>query len=605
MSGLILLLALAILINSAAYELPVKEVQSSFPPDSSWTSCDYFDLPGRINVGSVSYDIATGDVSFSDVDVGFFKLIRKVAISAVKKVPNGQPKVLKKSKAYITPGTSKFPLKSEPFENVDGANHIQIKIIGNRVRSGSKSANGDKAHPYHECLQRPLAPLNQNCDVNVVIPDGVTVIPNETFKGCSNMKSIQMSDSVVAIGYSAFEDCASLEKAIIGNSTASNLTTIGKFAFKNCHNLVDLQISSVVLDEIGVGVIENCTSLLSPPDHPSESDYWNYVNPKSDRGVMGTIIPAYVTSIPERAFEYRPGSWIIMGDQVVTIGGNAFYNSPVKTVNIGSGLETIGDFAFSSQPHVKCRLENIVFSGTDEITYIGRQAFAYCESLKSPLSFPNLPVIIEESFKSCRKVPSYVFGDALTRIEKNAFHFSNGIREFHAGANVEFIGDGAFECQGHIPSQLRVFNLSNADKVTYIGSSAFRYNDYLSTPLKFTNITTLYTNTFERCGRIPSIEFGDALVEIKARGMALARGLKKVTFGANLRSIGASAFEGQAHKPCGMSELKFGDVHKLEYIGNIAFRYCKSLPTVYVSKNCTVESNAFEGSKGGWAYLDE
>ena len=247
----------------------------------------------------------------------------------------------------------------------------------------------------------------------------------------------------------------------------------------------------------------------------------------------------------------------------------------------------------------------LVFSDTDKLIHIGSHAFRTCHWLKSPLSFPNLPVVNSNTFKECRSVPKFTFGDALTRIEGGGFHFSNSIREFHAGANVEYIGGGAFENQAHIPSQLRVFNLTNTDKITYLGGMAFRYNDYPSTPLKFTNITVLYSKTFERCENIPSIEFGDHLVEIQDHAMINARGIQKVTFGANLRSIGNHAFEGQAHKPCSMNELIFGDVHKLEYIGSHAFRYCKSLPTVYVPTNCTVASNAFEGSMGGWAYLDE
>ena len=88
------------------------------------------------------------------VQVGFFKLVRKVVIYAIKKSPEKPDVYLGKFKIKITPGTSKFPLKSPPVDKADDVNFVRVKIIGNRVGEGSKSSTGKKTHPYWECVEK-------------------------------------------------------------------------------------------------------------------------------------------------------------------------------------------------------------------------------------------------------------------------------------------------------------------------------------------------------------------------------------------------------------------------------------------------------------------
>ena len=85
----------------------------------------------------MDYNPMTGDFSMTGVQVGFFKLVRKVVIYAIKRQPSQPDVQLGFSRIKITPGTSKFPLKSQPVENAHEVNFVRVKIIGNRVGEGS------------------------------------------------------------------------------------------------------------------------------------------------------------------------------------------------------------------------------------------------------------------------------------------------------------------------------------------------------------------------------------------------------------------------------------------------------------------------------------
>ena len=67
---------------------------------------------------------------------------------------------------------------------------------------------------------------------------GVTEIPNKAFKGCFDLTSIIIPNSVKKIGSEAFYDCSALTSLTIPNS----VTDIGIMVFCNCTNLTSLTV---------------------------------------------------------------------------------------------------------------------------------------------------------------------------------------------------------------------------------------------------------------------------------------------------------------------------------------------------------------------------
>ena len=151
--------------SQSVYDLAVNARASSandctYPPTMSptmsppWLHCPHINIPERVVYDSMDYNPMTGDFSMIGVQVGFFNLVRKVVIYAIRREPSQPDVQLGFSRIKITPGTSKFPLKSQPVENAHEVNFVRVKIIGNRVGEGSKSTTGRKSHPYWECVER-------------------------------------------------------------------------------------------------------------------------------------------------------------------------------------------------------------------------------------------------------------------------------------------------------------------------------------------------------------------------------------------------------------------------------------------------------------------
>ena len=77
------------------------------------------------------------------------------------------------------------------------------------------------------------AKLNRNLVLELIIPEGVTSIPQGTFEKWINLISIKFPSSLKVIGPRAFANCLSLKKLNLNEG----LETIGMGAFSGCSNL--------------------------------------------------------------------------------------------------------------------------------------------------------------------------------------------------------------------------------------------------------------------------------------------------------------------------------------------------------------------------------
>lgn len=153
-----------------------------------------------------------------------------------------------------------------------------------------------------------------------IIPEGVTNISENEFKGRQDIIHITIPSGVTSIGKCAFQDCYRLKSITIPDS----VTSIDDFAFRNCYKLKSIAIPNGVTS-IGESTFQNCTELsdVTLPNSLTTIEDFAF---DGCRALTSINIPFSVTSIGSYAFqECSAIASIIIPLSVTKIGFAAFY----------------------------------------------------------------------------------------------------------------------------------------------------------------------------------------------------------------------------------------------------------------------------------------
>lgn len=193
------------------------------------------------------------------------------------------------------------------------------------------------------------------------LPSGITDLPDRAFFRCSALKSVDLPESLVSMGYGPFGYCGNLQSVTFHNS----LETIGDDAFYYCKALSSVQLPNS-LKSIKHGAFATCgLESINIPASVTEIGYSVFVdNPnlqsiiveegnevydsrdncnaiietarnKLINGCRNTEIPNSVVTIDSNAFQGATGLTSIMIPRSVTIiGGGVFLNCPYLTTVI-------------------------------------------------------------------------------------------------------------------------------------------------------------------------------------------------------------------------------------------------------------------------------
>lgn len=260
----------------------------------------------------------------------------------------------------------------------------------------------------------------QGEDENVVVPRGIVSIGDRAFSYCTSISSIDIPEGVITIGKYAFERCTNL----VSVKLPTTLTTIKGGAFEGCINLADIKLPESVTS-IGGSTFADCKSLsqIEIPEGVNSIAEYMFIGCSSLENIK---IPKHIVNIGSCAFintkwlEDRrkvdplviingvlydgktcKGDVVISGS-VKSIGQGAFSGcATLKRVKILNGVKNIGEWSFAG-----CRnMENVEIP--ESVTTIGDSAFYYCEKLTALQIGKNVTKIFNDAFKGCDALTIY------------------------------------------------------------------------------------------------------------------------------------------------------------------------------------------------------
>ena len=418
----------------------------------------------------------------------------------------------------ITLGSGLESVQSEAFDKSFGSYDINLKSIYyngtiedwcNITFSNEESNPMDRASDFY--IKDNYGNINKD-DIKyillneLVIPDSIEEIKKYQFLGCKGIESVVIGSNVKKIGYEAFYGCSDLitvdlsqskveeieryafaSSSLLSIKLPSTLTTIQNSAFSYCKRLVEIyNLSSIDLEnDEESGNILDCAIAIHT--NASEKSIINYTEDFIYLEFEGAY--TYLRPLSKSLDCILPEN--ILGHEY-SIASYAFYQSDITSLNTG-GATSIGDYAFAycySLKNVvisenveeigKCAFDetslDILFLGSN-VTHVGSSAFGTNDIVYYNSTIDDWGMISFESFASN---PAY-----------NSFK----IYMLNENGNIEY-NNSSFDA---------VLEVHIKEGITSIGANQYINLMDLNTVYLPSTLTSIGEDAFSRCYKLAEI----------------------------------------------------------------------------------------------------
>ncbi len=367
-----------------------------------------------------------------------------------------------------------------------------------------------------------------------VIPEGITSIGSNVFKGQLGITGLEIPRSMQSIGNNAFEGCTSLETVLFRHST-------------------DKPSQLTQKDSYGTNLFKSCTALKK------------------------VTLPANMTEIPKNMFYYCSAlESIVIPYGVTSIGQDAFGYTALRSVSIPATVKTIDNYAFEGRSKAGT-ITSLTFEreadGSTALTTIGNVAFKYqcIPTIEIPSSVTSLG---NNSFSNNPALTSFTFEEGTQIKTFGTYLIENSplIETFTVPASVTTLGNSDFAgC-----TSLRSVIFEEGSKLTTVGSSTFKASGIESitfpegvttfTTVKKPNVTTSNT-LFQDCVNLKSVTFGSKTTFLAKQMFKGCTALESIDIPDSVETIGTECFINCTT----LKSVNFGENSKVTKIGDKCF----------------------------------
>ncbi len=325
-------------------------------------------------------------------------------------------------------------------------------------------------------------------------PASVSEISKGTFSGCYNLKSVTFSGRVREIGESAFENCTALTSIELPES----VTAIGERAFAGS-GLTSIILPYRILT-ISESTFAGCSDLSSVTfDGDLESVGYGAFK---GTGLVSVTLPESITELKAGAFRdcSKLETVEILGDNLITLGYGGtnssykglFYNcGNLKSVKLPDSVESIDGYAFYGCGSLSS------INMPDNLRYVEASAFEGCISLPSA-DFHSLQSIGAGAFRGCSGLQWVKLPDCMESIGQMAFEDCSSLASINLPDGMTTIGSGAFAGSG-------LKSVKWPESMTSISSDMFSGCSDLESVTIGSRIENIYPGAFEDCPNIVEV----------------------------------------------------------------------------------------------------
>jgi len=437
----------------------------------------------------------------------------------------------------------------------------------------------------------------------VIIPEGVTKIYQETFYQCNALTTIVIPESLTTIASNVFADCIALRNVYYyGNAYAWTKIT------KEYGNTV---LSAAFIYEYSeekptaYGIywhdVNGVPTVWENTKTPTSNEYFTFT--KRSDGTYG-IAAKDAENLPEKLiipyeYEGKPVTLIegfqncltLIGielpNTINNIGKSAFSGSRnLKDILMPVSLSYIGSYAFKDclgivnieLPESVTNINGYAFDGCTGLTRIVipknvrsmRGGFRGCTSLTDVTIPDDWIEISYEMFYGCISLVSIDIPESVTKIDIAAFYGCTNLSAIDLPDGLTVIGNAAFEgC-----SSLKTLNVPKTVKT--VDARAF-YGCSALEEIALPNSATVNGNRlFSYCSSLKFIDLPDSMTKVGTYMFYKCTNLVSVTMHIDITEIGEYAFSDCVS--LASIELPEG----LISVGNSAFSGCKSLTEITI-----------------------
>ena len=199
----------------------------------------------------------------------------------------------------------------------------------------------------------------------VVIKEGVTAIGTGAFRNLTTLETVELPETGLArIGEAAFYGCSGLKEIDIPDT----VYTVFDYTFKNCTALASVGLSDILI-KIGQGAFENCTALTDVyiPVDTGIIGAWSFKGCTALEKV--DMSEAVATEIREGAFKKCTALTLVKFPHgIEKLGDSAFYGIGAEEITIPATITSVGPWCFA-----RANLRQLSFLGNAPA--IGEGAF--------------------------------------------------------------------------------------------------------------------------------------------------------------------------------------------------------------------------------------